>query len=399
MIVTGGLAPFLYNWSDASTTENLIDVAPGIYTVTVTDSNTCTAIGAVEVNANSAIEVSSSVSNTNCTDLDDGSIYLDIISGSENLDIQWNIASDSNYIYDLSPGNYSVTITNESGCTWEEDYILSLNSNLNITAEIQNATCFQGQEGGINMQISNSNSPYSIMWNNGSMDEDLSNISAGQYEFSLIDSFGCEYNYIYDVEEGLEIVYSSDLIEPGCNGSSDGSIIITPIMGSLPLSYLWSTGDNTNQISNIQAGTFFLTITDNEGCMKMDTFLLSEDCTIEVNENIVHNSCHGDSQGQISLAVTGGTAPYDFLWNTTATTSSIANLSAGNYSVLITDALGCTVNLQYAITQPDSLGILDDLILPLCHDDIGSISVEGFGGIAPYSILWSTGATSSTIDY
>jgi len=396
--ISGGLIPFSYNWNDGSTTEDLIDLTPGIYTVTVTDSNTCTAIGSVEVNADSGIEVSASVSNINCADLDDGSIYLDILGGTDNLDIQWNIAYDSNYIYDLSPGIYSVTITNENGCTWNQSYILSLHSDLNITAEIEDESCFQDQEGSINIQIGNSNSLYTILWNNGSTDEDLFNISAGQYEFSLIDSFGCEYNYTYDVDEGLEILYSSSTIEPGCNGSSDGSIIISPISGSFPLSYLWSTGDITYQISNIQAGAYFLTITDNEGCTKMDTFLLSEDSTIEVNENIVHNSCHGDSQGQINIGISGGIQPYEINWSNNSNSNTISNLAAGTYIVSITDAVGCEINQIYIVNDPESLGFIGDIALPLCHDDLGTISVEGFGGIEPYSILWSTGATSSTIN-
>jgi len=397
LTVSGGIAPFIYKWSNDFTTEDLIDLAQGTYAVTVTDANNCTAVESVDVNADSGIEVSASISNINCLDLDDGSILLDILGNSSDYEIQWNIPSDSNFISDLPPGSYFVTITNENGCTWNQSYVLSLNSDLIITAEINDNPCFQGQEGSINMQIENNNSPYIILWNNGSTDEDLSNISAGLYEFSLIDSFGCEYNYSYDVVEGLDIIYSTSLTEPGCNGASDGSINISPSAGALPFSYLWSTGDIANQISNIQAGSYYLTITDKDGCIKLDTFLLSENSNLEVIENIVHNPCHEDNQGQISLEISGGIAPYEVIWSTTATTATISALSVGEYFVTITDAIGCAINQLYTVTQPDSLGIIDDIVLPLCHDDLGSISIEGFGGMEPYSILWSTGATSSTI--
>ena len=397
LTVSGGLAPFVYQWSNDSITEDLIGLAQGTYAVTVTDANNCTAVEAVNVNADSGIEVFDSYSNINCPDLDDGSIYLDIIGESSDYDIEWSTTSDSNYIFDLSPGNYSVTITNINGCTWNQSYVLSLNSDLIITAEVTDNLCFQGQEGSINMQIDNSNSPYSILWNNGITDEDLSNISAGQYEFSLIDSFGCEYNYFYDVEEGLEMVYSTNVGEPGCDGTTVDSIRITASAGSLPFSYLWSTGDTSNLISNVQAGIYYLTITDNKGCIKLDTFFIAESSILEVSENIVHNLCNGDNQGQISLEISGGVEPYEVMWSTTATSTILSALPAGDYSVSITDAIGCILNQVYTVTQPNSLGIIEDIVLPLCHDELGSISVEGFGGIEPYSILWSTGATSSTI--
>jgi len=397
LTASGGLAPFMYQWSNNSITEDLIGLSEGTYVVTVTNANNCMAIDSVDVNVDLGIEVSSSFSNINCPDLNDGSIYLDIIGESSDYDIVWSIASDSNYIFDLSPGDYSVTITSIDGCIWNQSYTLSLNSDLNITAEINDNLCFQDQDGSIDMQIENSNSPYNILWSNGSTDEDLSNISAGLYEFSLIDSFGCAYNYFYDVEEGAEMVYSTSVTEPECNGTSIDSINIIPSAGSLPFSYFWSTGDTTNLISNIQAGVYYLTITDNEGCINLDTFLILEDSNLEISENILHNQCYGDDQGQISLEISGGIEPYEVMWNTTATTSILSTLSEGEYSVTITDALGCEVSQLYAITQPDSLGIIRDIVLPLCFDDLGSVSIEGFGGIEPYSILWSTGAVSSTI--
>ncbi len=397
LTVSGGLTPFVYEWSNDSITEDLIDLAQGTYTITVTDANNCSVVSSVDINVDPGIQVTESFSNINCLDLDDGSIYLDIIGESSDYDILWNTASDSNYIFDLPPGSYSVTITNINGCTWIQSYVLSLNSDLSITAEVTDNPCFQGQDGSINMQIDNSNSPYNILWNNGSAGEDLSNISAGMYEFSLIDSFGCEYNYFYDVEEGLEMIYSTNVPEPGCNGVFVDSIRITPLAGSMPFSYLWSNGDTTNLISNIQAGYHYLTITDNEGCIKLDTFLILENTILEVNENIVHNLCYGDNQGQISLEISGGLEPYEVLWSNAATTPIVSSLSAGGYSVTVTDAIGCPIYQQVTVTQPDSLGVISEMELPLCFDDIGSISIQGFGGIEPYSILWSTGAVLSTI--
>ena len=274
--ISGGLAPFMYLWSNGSITEDLIDLAPGIYSVTVTDANNCTSIDSVDVHQNPGVEVNDSYSNINCPDLDDGSIYLDIIGESSEYDIVWSTGSDSSYVFDLSPGNYSVTITTINGCIWNQSYDLTLNSDLIITAEVKDNLCFQEQEGSINMQIDNSTSPYNISWSNGSIDEDLTNISAGLYEFSLIDSFGCEYNYSYNVEEGLEMLYSTNVTEPGCDGTSVDSIKITPSAGSMPFSYLWSTGNTTSLISDLEAGVYFVTITDNEGCIKLDTFLILE---------------------------------------------------------------------------------------------------------------------------
>jgi gliding motility-associated-like protein len=397
LTINNGIEPFDILWSNDSISEDLISLGSGWYFVTITDSIGCMANDSVRVDANSGIEVMADVDSINCKGDDNGLIFLDISGGEMPYDITWSNDEKTETIEKLSPGNYAVTIVDAAGCTWSENYNVLLNSDIIISTNVVSNDCFGGEAGSIELTIENANTSYTVLWGDGSSEENRYNLMAGDYSFSLVDSFGCGYVDNFTISEGVKITYQTIISEPGCNGATDGLISISPVTGEFPLSYQWSNGGTINQINDLSSGTYFLTITDDNDCVKLDTFVLSESSDVEVTETIDHNSCYLDSDGSISLDISGGSQPYDILWSNAETSMDVESLPAGDYFVTIVDANDCTSSYLYSIFEPDSLHIEDFVVLPFCHDDIGQIGAQGNGGTQLYTFLWSTGETSPGI--
>ena len=398
MTINNGIAPINILWNNDSITEDLIDLADGWYSVSVTDGYGCLAIDSAFVNSNSGILVSDIVVPVNCIGEDNGSISLEISGGLMPYDIEWDNGADSTYIENLSPGFYEVTILDAAGCSWFQNYEILLNSDIDISAQTIDNVCYGESAGSIELTINNVFTSYTINWEDGSLEKDRYNIPAGVYHYMLIDSFGCTYLDSFIISEGLEINYQVMISEPSCNGVADGLIGISPVSGALPFSYLWSNGETVNQINDLVSATYYLTITDDNGCIELDTFILSENSDIEASESIMHNLCYGESKGSIELDIIGGALPYIITWSNGENTSFIDNLLAGDYFVTIEDGNGCNSAYLYMILEPDSLYIEDFVELPLCHNDVGNINVDGQGGIEPYTINWSTGETTPSIN-
>lgn len=398
MTIENGISPFDILWSNDSITEDLSGLGNGWYSVMVIDSLGCVYEDSVEVVSTTELEVMAALSHVNCVGEDDGSIVLEISGGTSPYSILWSNTAETATIENLSPGAYEVLIIDAEGCEYVQSYEIILNSDIIIDSEVTDNDCFGTAEGSIELEITNVNTSFSVQWEDGSTDEDRLNLLAGNYSYTLVDSFGCEYMDSFTISEGVEITYQTVISEPECNGATNGLISISPVTGAFPLSYQWSTGDTDNQIDNLMADTYFLTVTDNNGCVRLDTFLLSENGDVVVVESIEDNPCYGDSEGSIQLDISGGVEPYDILWSNGETTSGIDGLPSGDYSVMIEDFNGCTSNYNFTIFEPDSLRIEDIVEMPLCFDDVGSIVALGFGGTPMYSFLWSTGATSIFID-
>ncbi len=185
-----------------------------------------------------------------------------------------------------------------------------------------------------------------------------------------------------------------------CNGGSNASINLTVAGANNPVSYAWSNAATTQDLSGLAAGGYTVLITDANGCTASDSIFVAEPFVIF--DSIIPNNilCKGDSTGLIYFAVFGGTTPYTYAWSNTETTQNISGLIAGNYSVLITDANGCTNSNSTTITEPGTAITYSISSTPAncstCSDGTASIVVSG--GNQPYSYLWSpTSYTTATI--
>lgn len=178
-----------------------------------------------------------------------------------------------------------------------------------------------------------------------------------------------------------------------CQGGNSGAINITVSGGSGVYTYHWSNSRTTQDIQNIAAGTYTVTVTDSQGCSAVVSAVVNPRLSVTTSATAV--ICNGGSTGTATALAVGGAPGYSYLWNNGGTTATISNLTFGTYRVTVTDALGCTRTSVIAVTQPQAINITGTTsIAPCASQPGGGITISVFNAIAPATYLWSDGATT-----
>ena len=184
-----------------------------------------------------------------------------------------------------------------------------------------------------------------------------------------------------------------------CYAGTTGAINITVTGGTGAYTYNWGSGVTTEDRTNLIAGEYTVIVTDANGCTATQTYTITQASALSITSSTTNNiNCYAGANGNIDFAITGGTAPYSYLWNTSATTKSIANLTSGAYSVAITDANGCTLSQSYTLTQPVAALTASAVATSAnCVGGTGSINLTVSGGTTSYTYLWSNAQTTEDI--
>jgi len=266
------------------------------------------------------------------------------------------------------------------------------------TLTTQNPRCGGGNDGYIHLSVEGGTAPYSYSWSNGATTQNLESAGAGAYAVTIEDAAGSQLTLEATLEEPVPITLSHSVTPASCSGQADGSITLEVQGGNAPYIFNWADGITTQNRENISPGTYQVTVTDQTGCSTMSTISVSTASTISVSGLTTNASCGVGNDGAIDLNVYGGTAPYTFLWNNGETTEDIDNLSAGIYSVQITDANSCTAQKSFSIKTNTSLSVSANATRTGCTDDAsGAIDLTVHGGTAPFTFSWSNGETTEDI--
>lgn len=185
-----------------------------------------------------------------------------------------------------------------------------------------------------------------------------------------------------------------------CFNGNNGSASVEVYGGILPYSYTWSTNPVQNNPTALQlvAGNYQVTITDSTGTTFIIPIQITQPVQITSTISGTNILCYGQNNGNAQIAVSGGVPSYSYLWNTGATNNTINNLTSGDYIVTVTDSHGCTIQNSITLTQPTSISLSSNVIIPPCHNNDGSIHITALGGVGPYSYLWNNGHNSSTLN-
>lgn len=250
-------------------------------------------------------------------------------------------------------------------------------------------------------QAQNGLPPFDFIWSTGDIHEDINgeldslNAEPGYYQVTMTDQYGCESYDEYSIQVNPPIEYSLSGVDILCNGEFTGEIYADVSGGTGPYDYDWSypaapSGFNQDTITGLPAGWHYVTITDFAGCVVYDSVFLSEPATpLTVDVDTTHVSCYGDSDGAISLDISGATPPYTIEWENGSDENTITNLTAGVYPVSVTDANGCLFDEDIIVMQPDSLIASLTATNITCNGDAdGTIEIEPIGGTAPFEYQW-----------
>lgn len=397
---TGGTTPYNYNWSNGSTTEDLASLAPGTYTLIVTDENNCQSTQSFTIAFTAdALQPHGKITNVACHGDQSGAIDLTITGGTSPFMFVWAHGSTSEDHTDLAAGTYTVIITDVNGCT--AGYTGTVHqpaASLSSSQVVLPSLCYGDSTGSVDLSLNGGTWPYSITWSNGSSTEDLLSLQAGTYTATVTDDKKCILN-ITAVVNGPEAALNASITKTdvACSGENTGAIICQVTGGTTPYNILWNNSVSTPDISNLTSGTYILNITDNNGCAFSETVIIEQpDSILSVVENIQNVDCNGNSSGSAMLQVHGGTKPYNVQWSDGQTGDNRVSLTPGNYSYTVTDAQNCTVSGSITITQPaGALTVTSSLTSINCYGDAtGNADITVTGGTLPYTYLWNNGATT-----
>ncbi|HYV91213.1 MAG TPA: T9SS type A sorting domain-containing protein [Chitinophagales bacterium] len=238
----------------------------------------------------------------------------------------------------------------------------SNNGYLNCPCTIQasattiNATCHGSENGSIDVTVTEAHGEVTYLWNDGVITEDRSNLPAGTYSLTVTDNNGCSATVTKIITEPDELGMNATVNNVLCNSNATGSIDVTVFGGTPPYSYLWNDGSTTEDRSNLTAGSYTLTVTDNNGCAASSTQTITEPDVLGVSGVITSVSSANVSDGAIDITVTGGTLPYAYLWSNGATTEDLTGIPVGSYTVTVTDHNGCPAIQSFEVTDPGCTG-------------------------------------------
>ena len=406
--VTGGTAGYTYSWTPAGgTADTATGLSAGTYTATITDANGCTATQIFTI-SEPAVLVASPISQTNiaCNGGATGSATVSATGGTGAYTYSWSPAGGTaDTANGLTAGTYTVTVTDANGCTATQIFTISEPTILVASAGVQNnVSCNGGSNGSATVSVTGGTAGYAYSWAPSGGTADTANgLSAGTYTTTVTDANGCTATQSFTITEPAALVASASAqINVSCNGGSNGSATVSGTGGTGAYTYLWSPSGGTADTANgLSAGTYTVTVTDANSCQTTQSFTITEPAALVASASAQTNvSCNGGSNGSATVNATGGTAGYTYSWAPAGGTADTATgLSAGTYTVTITDANGCTATQSFTIAEPAVL-----VASPISQTNIacnggatGSATVMATGGTGTYTYSWSpSGGTADT---
>lgn len=396
-IVTGGTAPYNYQWNTFSLEDSIGSLLPGPYNVIVTDNNDCESFYAFTITEPSELSTTKVFSAVTCYGMDDGWAYVNAIGGTAPISIAWNDGQDSTTAINLSEGTYIATITDANGCQKIVDGYISEPSPTNYEFNINAISCYGESNGAVSLSIFGGSPPFQYDWSNSDTLATIDSLSADIfYSVDVVDENGCAFKDSVKLDQPTQFeVTAIEAYDVNCFGGNDGFIELSFTGGTQPYVENWF-GENPTALS---AGSYNLYLTDQNGCEPVDTTFIIEEPTeaLGLNTNKTDISCYGESNGAAVAEGFGGTAPYSYLWNTFQSDSSINNLPLGVYSITVTDANGCSSFDGFSVTQPTNISTVMSTTDVNCHAGAdGTATVNVTGGTAPYTFDWINSQDSAT---
>jgi gliding motility-associated-like protein len=395
--VAGGTSPYTFEWSNMTSTEDQPGVAAGSYIVTVTDANGCTDIYNNTVTTPTMLSADIDGFDAACFGESSGTATAIPSGGTAPFIYSWSNGTSDINLMNVAAGNYGLSVTDATNCTVTAVVAIGEPTEIEITGTSMDALCGENN-GGIEIQVNGGTTPYTFEWSNASSDEDPINLGPGIYVVTVTDGNGCTMTAQREVispgEPDRQVVPSA----VSCNGESDGSVLLNVSAGFPPFTYLWSNGETTQSVSGLLASNYEVTVTDANGCTYVESALVTQPDPLLVGElNPTQISCSSGNDGSVGTLVTGGTMPYNYLWNNGNTMSELANVIAGTYTVTVTDFNGCTAEMTQLLEEPDQMSLSSTADPTLCNDSAnGSINLTVTGGTLPYAYQWSNGSSDQS---
>ncbi|MFC2152142.1 PKD-like domain-containing protein [Bacteroidota bacterium] len=415
VIAENGVNIFTYLWNDpfSQTTSTVSGVVEGLYTVTVTDNQSCIKIDSVPIYQPLRITPGiDTVGSVSCFGAGDGYIVLDPTGGNGTYSYEWSVNETTDSIYGLDGALYYVTVTDWKGCA--QDTVVEVEEPPQTSLDVfpHHVRCYGENNGWAEVDAIGLST---YKWSTGETSAIISDLSPGLYTVTVTSLVGCVSIESTIINEPDSILIDSiNSTNISCAGDADGILDLFVSGGNTEIAYIynWFTPDGSGLVATaedqtgLSGGVYYVTVTDWRGCVINDSAYVNEPPLYLSSISSTDVTCFEDGDGSIDLTVTGGNTetPYTYTWSSPDGSGYVSDeedqngLSGGNYFVTVTDAKNCKLYDTAVIFEPDLLeAILSETDNTCFGFEDGTINAEITGGNGGYIINWSNGATTDSI--
>lgn len=353
----------------------------------------------MSVIAFSQITLTSTVTNVSCFGGSNGSATITATGGTSPYTYTWiPTNTTTNIITGLAVGTYTVNVEDALANTNSLVVTITEPPMLVATTSATNANCGQNN-GSLCAGVSGGVGVVSYLWSNGVITSCNSNVPAGAYTYTVMDANGCVVNssgLVNDIAGPVVSIGSQTNVS--CFGLCNGGAATSANGGITPYTYSWNNGMMTPSVTNLCPGSHTVSVTDNAGCIGTVIVNITQPPPLNATINKTNVYCFGTNTGALQAVVNGGVTPYTYLWPALSSTlASLTNVSAGMYSVTVTDFNGCTTSQFAIINQPTQLNINVSFTNATCGMCDGQVNALTGGGTAPYMYTWSPSVGSTSM--
>ena len=407
---TGGILPYTYTWSPGTIngqgTPHATDLCPGTYQVLIQDASGCDTTVQVVINAPQPISVDALVQQVNCAGGDDGSIVLVPTGGAGFYSYFWTPeppnGQGNNAATGLAAGNWTVTVSDLNGCDTTITYAITEPDPLTATTAATPSTC-GACDGTASVNPAGGTGPYTITWSmNGTAigtGPNISGLCSGLYAVQVVDANGCTVDLAVPIGDADGVALTVTDFHLACPGDCNGVVSVAFNCVDPPCTVAWfdAAGNDLNEtgntLTNLCEGFYLVQVTNGLGCTSVDTAYVTAPDPIQANLGTTPETCPGSCDGTATVGPSGGAGGYAYAWDiggTTFTDPQVTGLCAGSYSVVITDAAGCSISQNALILSPQPFTVDAVLTDPACNGACdGSIVLDVQGGTGNLTFQWA----------
>lgn len=400
--VTGGTPPYTYTWSPTGGNSATATLVSGIYSVNVRDANNCQTTQTVNIIQTSLFSLVPVVTNVSCNGANDGSVSVTVSGGTAPYNYTWSPSGgNASSASGLAPGTYTLSAIDGMNCFNYTTVTISQPPVLSATSTQTLIIC-NGATATASVSVSGGVTPYTYSWSpSGGSASSASGLAAGSYTAYIRDANSCVITRTFSFSNPPTMTTTGFQVNINCHGAATGAASVSVGGGVPPYTYTWSpSGGNGVTATGLLAGSYTVTARDNNSCTVSRSYTITEPTQLVATVATTSVNCNGGNTGGGTLTLSGGTAPYTYTWLPTGGNApSSSGLTAGTYSVVITDGNSCNMTQTLSIVQPLPLAAVVNHSAVTCsglNDGAASLTISG--GTTPYTYSWSPGgATTASV--
>ena len=344
-------------WDNGVTGNINTQLSSGNHTVTIRNNEGCSQT--IEFAIEDAAAINATINLTkglSCHGEVGATATINANGGSGKYEFYWSNGTIGTMNNNLQAGTYSVTVLDEVGCSSIQTIVVEQPTALALTSVIEEPVCSTTPSGEILVMPTGGVAPYEYNWNNSeyTSESSITGLSGGSHSVSIRDANGCAITEQFTLASPANLEVAIDKVTaPTCSNSNNGMAEVSTTASDL--SFLWSDGVTTAINTNLSTGNHAVTVSNAAGCSEVLRVDIPAPTSMTVVLNNTQAATCTAATGQANISITGGQAPYTYLWDNGQTTPTVSDLTAGNHQVQVVDANGCSVDYEVAIEAVEEI--------------------------------------------